>query len=77
MTEDRDQRSSIAAVVRLLPPIAIALLLGAFAASNSQSTEIDFVFTEAEAPLILVLLATAVVGGVVVALLRFRSNHSG
>ena len=70
-----DDRSTTGTLVRLVPAITIALVLGAFAAVNTQSTEIDFIVTEAEAPLILVLLATAAVGAVIVALVRFRSNH--
>lgn len=77
MTEVREDRSSAIGLIRYLPPVLIALALGAFAASNRQSTEIDFVLTEAEAPLILVLLATAAIGGLVVALLQLRSRHSG
>lgn len=59
-------------VARLAPPVVLALLVLAFGLANTRSTRIDFLVTETEAPLIVVLLATAVVGALIAALLRRR-----
>ena len=63
-------------VARLAPPIILGVALIAFALANTEKTEIDFLFTTMEAPLILVLLATAVVGAIIAALLRRHRKNS-
>jgi uncharacterized integral membrane protein len=44
--------------------VAIAVVATIFLLRNSQSVEVDFVFTSVEVPLFLVLLATLIVGAV-------------
>ena len=62
-------------VARLVPAIVLVIAVVAFALANTEKTEVNFLFTETEAPLILVLLATAVVGALIGALLRRQRKH--
>jgi uncharacterized integral membrane protein len=48
----------------------VALLLVAFILDNRQSVRVGFVFTERDAPLIWVLIVTALLGAVIGALVR-------
>lgn len=63
-------------IVRLLPAAVLLLILVVFAVSNSQKTTVDFLVTETEAPLALVLLVTAVVGALIAALVKFQRRRS-
>lgn len=62
-------------VARLVPAVVLVIAVVAFALANTEKTEVNFLFTETRAPLILVLLATAVVGALIGALLRRRHKH--
>lgn len=77
MTSDADHpvANTFGAIVRIVVLVALVVALAAFVLVNSQTIEVDFLATETEAPLIAVLAGTAVVGGVIVELLRFRSRH--
>ncbi len=67
-----DSGLSTADLARLIPAAVLVIALLTFGFVNTESTTVDFVFTEAEAPLIVVLLATAVVGAAIAALARRR-----
>ncbi|MGI8757605.1 MAG: lipopolysaccharide assembly protein LapA domain-containing protein [Acidimicrobiales bacterium] len=63
-------------IARLVPVAVLVVALVLFALANTQKVKIDFLFTETRLPLIVVLLATAVVGAVIAALVKFRRKHS-
>lgn len=71
---DRGNGVSAGDLVHWVPAILLSLLVVAFAVANTESTKVDYVFGDTEAPLIVVLLATAVVGALIAALLRHRRN---
>ncbi|QXC59299.1 DUF1049 domain-containing protein [Aquihabitans sp. G128] len=48
------------------------MVLLAFALANTRTTKVSFVVAEVRAPLVVVLLATAVVGALIAALIRRR-----
>ncbi len=71
--DDRGRQGAEASGIdwkRWAPPGVLAAILLVFALVNTQSTTVDFVFTEQRAPLFLVLLLTALLGAVVGALVR-------
>jgi uncharacterized integral membrane protein len=78
MAEESDHSAVATAgsTIRIVLLVAVIVILGAFVLANNQRTEIDFLVTEAEAPLIAVLAGTALLGGIIVELLRFRTRHS-
>lgn len=77
MASDEHRSDGVAAgdVARLIPVVILLVALAAFAAANTEKTKIDYIFGDTSAPLYLVLLATALVGALIAALLRFRSKH--
>ncbi len=75
-TETQSAMPSGGALLRLLPLLLLVAAVAAFALANTESTEVNFLFTEAQAPLIVVLLATAVVGAVIGVLLRHSMRRS-
>ena len=72
--QQTDSGSHVSAgdVAHWVPAILLSVLVVAFALANTESTRVDYVFGDTEAPLIVVLLATAVVGALIAALLRRR-----
>jgi len=58
--------------VHLAPPILLGIVVLAFALANTRSTKVSFLVAEVKAPLVVVLLATAVVGALIGALVRRR-----
>lgn len=72
--DNNDSNISSTDLIKLLPAAILLILLIAFGVANTEKTEVDFLFVEAEAPLILVLAATAVVGAMIAALLRWRRD---
>lgn len=77
LSDDSDHpvATTIGATIQIVVVVALVAVLLTFAVVSSQTIDIDSLWTEAEAPLIAVLAATAVAGGVIVELLRFRSRH--
>lgn len=71
-TDDTGSGVSGRDLARWAPPVVLAVVLVAFALANTKSTEVNFLVADAKAPLIVVLLATAVVGALIAALLRRR-----
>lgn len=63
-----------AEVARLVVAAVLVIVVLTFGFVNTESTTVDFVVTEAEAPLIVVLLATAVAGAVIAGLVRRRRH---
>ncbi len=63
-------------IVRVLLLLVVIGLLVAFVVDNSQSVRVGFVFTDANPPLIWVLVVTALLGALADRLwLRRRSRH--
>ncbi len=61
-------------LVRHLPAAILALVLIAFAIDNRHGVSVGFVFTHKRVPLVFVLVATAIIGALIGALLR-RTRH--
>ena len=74
--DDNHTGAGAATLLRLLPAAVLLVILVVFATANSQKTTVDLVFTEATAPLVLVLLVTAVVGALIASLVKFQRRHS-
>lgn len=76
MADDQNNEHNISStgMIKLVLAAILLILLIAFGFANTEKTEVDFLFTEAEAPLVLVLGATAVVGAIIAALIRWRRN---
>lgn len=74
MAEDDEGGRSAGDVIRLIPAVVLVIVVVAFALANTQKVTVDFLFTETDTPLILVLLATAVVGAIIAALVRWRRS---
>lgn len=66
---------SAADLARLVPAAVLAIVLLVFGLANTDDTEVDLLVTDTEAPLIVVLLATAIVGALIASLLRFRRRR--
>lgn len=63
-------------LIHLAPAFVLVVVLVVFSLANTQRTRVDLVVTDVRAPLVLVLLATAVLGALISALVRFRRRHS-
>ncbi len=70
----RTSRSGTADLVRHLPAAILVVLLAAFAIDNRRKVTVGFVFTDKRVPLVFVLLATALIGAALGALLRRRRS---
>lgn len=75
-----DQRTSTGShppsrdLLRHLPAVVLVLVLVAFAIDNRRKVTVGFVVTDERVPLVFVLVATALIGAVIGALLRRRRN---
>jgi uncharacterized integral membrane protein len=58
------QRSDLGRSLKTAAYVAVAVVATIFLLRNSQSVEVDFVFTSVEVPLFLILLVTLLVGAV-------------
>lgn len=58
---ERDLKDNI----RIVATIALFVLLALFVILNTDDTNVDFIFTDADAPLIFVLIGTAIAGAIV------------
>lgn len=72
--EGTQSGTSAGDLARLVPAAVLAIVLIAFAVANTKRVKVNFLVADARAPLIVVLLATAVVGAVIGALLRRRKD---
>lgn len=61
-------------LVRHLPTAILVIVLVAFAIDNRRKVTVGFVFTDKRVPLVFVLVATAVIGALIGALVRRRRN---
>lgn len=61
-------------LLRYVPAVILVLMLAAFAFDNRHEVRIGFVFTDEKVRLVYVLVATAILGGAVGALLRHRRS---
>ena len=62
-------------LVQLGGAAVLLVVLVLFVANNTQKTKINFLVTDVQLPLVVVLLVTAVVGGAITELLRFRRSR--
>jgi uncharacterized integral membrane protein len=62
-------------IARLALGAVLLVLLVLFIVANTDKTKIEFLVTDVELPLVLVLAITAVVGAAVFELFRFRRNR--
>ena len=73
-----DQSSSSSNGVQITPKhfmtFVIVVMLMVFCAVNTQTTEVDFLFKTASAPLFIVIAASAVLGGIVGAIGQSRNK---
>ena len=79
-THDRHTTSAThraGASLRLALGLVLVAAIVAFAFDNRDNVRIGWVVGDADAPLVLVLLATAVVGAIVGWLLVHRPSHHG
>lgn len=60
---------------RIIAALVVAAVLVAFVLDNTHSVTVGFVFDEREAPLIWVLLVTAVLGGIIGRLLAWMRRR--
>lgn len=61
-------------VARLLVAVALAVLITLFAVLNTKSVEVNWIFGKSEAPLIVVIVVSLVVGVVFTLLVMRRSK---
>ncbi|MGZ8733574.1 MAG: LapA family protein [Acidimicrobiia bacterium] len=67
----------IGALIRLTLAGALVLLLAAFAIDNRTSVRVGWVFGDFEAPMIVILLATALGGALIGWLVLSRARRAG
>jgi len=65
MSDEGDGRSGRSVSPRMVAGIVLLVIVVVFAAVNSQTVEIDFLFTSIDLPLVLVILAAALLGALV------------
>jgi uncharacterized integral membrane protein len=70
----RSSRGGTAELLRYLPAAILVVVLAAFAIDNRHSVTVGFVFADTKVPLVFVLLATALVGALLGALVRWRRH---
>lgn len=73
--EDDQTNTATNTIVTLLPAAILLVILAIFAFANSQKVTVDLIVTETEAPLVLILLVTAIVGALIASLVRFQRRH--
>ncbi len=61
-------------LARHLPAVILVIIVVGFAIDNRRNVTVGFVFTNARVPLVLVLVATAIIGALIGALLRRRRS---
>ena len=74
MSSDDEGGVSAGDLARYVPAAVLAIALIAFGLANTEKTKVDYLFGNTEAPLILVLLVTAIVGALIAALVRWRRS---
>ena len=70
----KGSRSGSRDLLRYLPAVVLIVLLAAFAFDNRRDVPVGFVFADAKVPLIFVLLATAIIGALLGAFVRWRRH---
>lgn len=67
----------VGALIRLTLAGVLVLLLAAFAIDNRKSVRVGWVFGDVRAPMIAILLVTAVVGALIGWLVLYRARRAG
>ena len=67
--------AGISSALSSLLIIALTVILVLFVVFNTQTVQVSLVFVNVDLPLVLALLAAAVLGGLIAALVSFRSRR--
>ena len=73
-TAGKPKSDGMALLKQYGPPAVLLILLVWFVLANSQSVEVNIFFVTVSAPLVVVLLATAIVGALIMLLLQRRNR---
>jgi uncharacterized integral membrane protein len=69
------RRYSAGDVARFVVAAAIIVLIVAFCVANTDDTKVDYLIGDNTFPLFLVMIASAIAGALIAALLRRRRHH--
>jgi len=72
---ERESRFSTQERAKLIAAAILAVVLVVFALVNTDDANVDFVVTDVDAPLIVVIVVSAVIGGLITALLSWRRRR--
>ncbi|MDX1690825.1 MAG: LapA family protein [Acidimicrobiia bacterium] len=70
--EKQERRIRMGQTIRVVAALAVVALLGLFAAINTADVQIDYLFGDVEAPMIIVILVSAVGGFLIGWISRLR-----
>ena len=73
-TAGKPKSDGMALLKQYGPPAVLLILLVWFVLANSQSVEVNIFFVTVSAPLVVVLLATAIVGALIMLLIQRRNR---
>ena len=73
-TAGKPKSDGLALLKQYGPPAVLLILLVWFVLANSQSVEVNIFFVTVSAPLVVVLLATAIVGALIMLLIQRRGR---
>ncbi|MFZ1438686.1 MAG: LapA family protein [Candidatus Microthrix subdominans] len=73
-TAGKPKSDGMALLTQYGPPAVLLILLVWFVLANSQSVEVNIFFVTVSAPLVVVLLATAIVGALIMLLIQRRGR---
>ena len=73
-TAGKPKSDGMALLKQYGPPAVLLILLVWFVLANSQSVEVNIFFVTVSAPLVVVLLATAIVGALIMLLVQRRGR---
>jgi uncharacterized integral membrane protein len=73
-TAGKPKSDGMALLKQYGPPAVLLILLVWFVLANSQSVEVNIFFVTVSAPLVVVLIATAVVGALIMLLFQRRGR---
>lgn len=73
-TAGKPKSDGMALLKQYGPPAVLLILLVWFVLANSQSVEVNIFFVTVSAPLVVVLLATAIVGALIMLLIQRRGR---
>ena len=71
----RERAADTAHTVRIVLAVLLAVALVALAAANTDDVHVDYLVGDTDAPLVVVVAASALVGALIAALVRVRRHH--